>query len=277
MLPDGRAVSILKDNKGESFTSAYGKRHRGAIDLIMHLDSLNYESSLRLLSEHFDQNEVVADYVNRATPTILTKVQENKKTLPVPAPTNEPKLWPKLVEWLTDTQKLPKKLIDWLHQLGLLYSDSAGNAVFNRINGGAFIQGVKPFFQRDMGGASCGPFIIPGKSPDCYVTKTPLSACVIKAIHPESSVLAFGSDKIDLSNVMDLTLNTSKIILACEIEGRVNSLDYLKGNGSDLILPPDGKSWANSILKQQGLIAEEWQEDSGGQVVISSSPKLYTP
>lgn len=277
MLPDGRAVSILKDHKGESFTSADGKRYRGAIDLVMHLDSLNYESSLRLLSEHFDQNEVVADYVNRNTPLILTKVQENKKTQPVPAPTNEPKLWPKLVEWLADTQKLPKKLIDWLHQLGLLYSDAAGNAVFKRKNGGAFIQGVKPFFQRDMGGASCGPLIIPGKALDCYVTKTPLSACVIKAIHPESAVLAFGNDLIDLSNVMDLTLNTSNIILAGENEGRVNNLDYLKSNGSDIFLPPDGKSWANSILQDQSLIASEWLEESSDEVAISSSLKLHNP
>lgn len=276
-LPDGRIVIISKDDKGELWSFDDGKKHRGAIDLVKHLDGLNYDQSLRLLSEYFDEKEVVADQVNHTIPMILAKAQQNKQSQLVPTPASEPALWPKLFDWLTNTHKLPKKLINWLHQHGVIYADVAGNAVFKRKNGGAFIQGVKTFFHRDVGSSDCGPFIIPGTSSDFYITKNLLSACAIKATHSESTILAFGKNQIDFNQINDLTSNGSNIILAGELEGRQNNLDYLKLSDLKLVLPPDGESWCNSILQNPNLIANEWLDDNSDEMEVSNSLKLQPP
>ena len=95
--------------------------------------------------------------------------------------------------YLLEQMRLPAAMIDQAHEDGLIYSDRRKNCVFlHDRNSAAFIintQG-KPF-ARNLG-QDGNPFVLQGSDKTVYITGTPLEALSLKAIHPDSTILATG-------------------------------------------------------------------------------------
>ena len=163
LLPDGRKIGVSPGKSGaDVWVEQGGEGKRGAINLIMHLDGLAYKDAVRLLAEHFDSSAVAAEHAGELVKRAAADVQKITKD-PVAAPAPDPTKWPRVRKWLHEVRGMPRKLIDKLHSVGLLYADSRANATFVRVAGGAFQRGTgSQKFHRSIGGPECGPFIAPG-------------------------------------------------------------------------------------------------------------------
>ena len=153
--------------------------------------------------------------------------------------------WPNVREYLTDTLKLPKDLIDKLHNDGLIYSDRRSNCVFVRDqDSGVFKVGTgsTPFIQTL--GKDGGPLVIPGTDNKAFITDSPLEALALKAMHPDSTIMATGefipTDKLnpylgghEITVAMKKTSNAN--IMARYILDAIPKAEYAP--------PKDGRDW----------------------------------
>ena len=99
----------------------------GAIDLVMHVNEYNYKQSVAWLSERFGESATI-EAVTYKTKEIIKHEPVPEFTPPVP----DKEKWQAVRKYLTRTRKLPSRLIDLLHEQGLVYADQNQNAVFIR-------------------------------------------------------------------------------------------------------------------------------------------------
>ena len=108
-------------------------------------------------------------------------------------PTSCEHTWPGVLGYLTLKMKLPTAFVEEAHNQGLIFSDPRGNCVFARDNDSGLFKvgtGDKPFNQSF--GKDGEPFIMPGNDGKVFVTDSPLEALALKAMQPDSAVLATG-------------------------------------------------------------------------------------
>ncbi|MGB5709597.1 MAG: MobV family relaxase, partial [Waterburya sp.] len=99
----------------------------GAVDLVMHINECDFKQAVVWLSDRFGEGETIE--------AVTFKAREIIKTEPVPEftpPAVEESKWQFVKKYLTQQRKLPSRLIDQLHEQGLIYADAKQNAVFVR-------------------------------------------------------------------------------------------------------------------------------------------------
>ncbi len=99
----------------------------GAVDLVMHINECDFKQAVVWLSDRFGEGETIE--------AVTFKAREIIKTEPVPEftpPAVEESKWQGVKKYLTQQRKLPSRLIDKLHEQGLIYADGKQNAVFVR-------------------------------------------------------------------------------------------------------------------------------------------------
>lgn len=109
------------------FDWKHDKGGGGAIDLVMHVNQCDYKQSVAWLSERLGESATIqaATYKTRE----IIKTERVKEFI---SPVPEPNKWQSVKEYLTKERLLPSRLIDRLHQQGLIYADKNQNAVFIR-------------------------------------------------------------------------------------------------------------------------------------------------
>lgn len=199
-----------------------GKGGKGAINLVMHLEGWGqdgYQQALRLLAEHFDPGAVATAYGHHQQPTNRAGVERMARTQPVPLPDPVPSTWERARRYLIDVRKLPEALVDDSHAQGLIYSDERANVVFAREGGGCFKRGSydprggKLAFKQTLG-RDTGPFILQGTDGRVFVTEAPIDALSLKAMNPESTVLATGGNCPMSRLIPHLNRATDRVFLA---------------------------------------------------------------
>jgi hypothetical protein len=108
------------------------KGGRGAIDLVMHVQEVEFKEAVEWLSER--------DLSQRPMPIRTHTREEDSEprwrslsagdSLEMPAANNQ--RWNAVREYLVETRKLPAVLVDRLHERGLVFADDHQNAVFVR-------------------------------------------------------------------------------------------------------------------------------------------------
>lgn len=197
LLPDGRKIAVSKGASGADVWIEQGdKGQRGAINLLMHLDGLDYKKAVRLLAESFDSTAIVAEHSRTLVARASAEVRQMSAE-PVPAPAPDPTKWARVKRWLNEVRGIPKKLIDQLHSEGLLYADSRGNATFKRVNGGAFQRGTGDTpFHRAIGSAECGPFLIQGTGKKIILVEAAIDGLAVRSTQPGATIIASGGDML---------------------------------------------------------------------------------
>lgn len=274
VLPDSRKIAISTGNNGADVWVEQGdKGQRGAINLVMHLDGLDYKAAVRLLQEHFDSSAITSEHarvlVSRAEKEVA-QIKENQVAAPAP----DPARWDNVRRWLHEVRGMPKKLIDMLHEKGLIYADSRGNATFKRTNGGAFQRGTGPVkFHRSIGGSSCGPFIIPGTDKKVILVEAPIDAVAIKAANPTATVVASGGDMLPPSKLRQWLARGAEIFAAHDADKRGDQVakDAEASLGAKRMRPP-AKDWAETVKNEPWRVSETF-EDTSQAKAASNAPR----
>lgn len=275
-LPDGREIAVSAGKTGgpDVWIEQGGTGQRGAINLVMHLDSLDYKSAVRLLAEHFDSTSLTREHarvlVARAEKEI-TKIKEE----PVAAPAPDPSQWPRVKKWLREVRGMPTKLIDALHSKGLIYADSRGNCTFKRVNGGAFQRGTTTTpFHRAIGGASCGPFIIPGDEKSVVLVEAPIDAMAVKSMNPNSKIIASGGDLLPPAKLAPW-IQPGAIVQAAHDNDKHG--DQVAKAASAAFkgtrLRPDEKDWAQTVKNSPWRVDRAWNDES----TVPTPPNALRP
>jgi hypothetical protein len=181
--------------------NATGKGGKGAINLVMHLEGYGqdgYQKAVRLLADQFGAEQAGKDIGRRSALESGTAIQTIQQQQPIPLPTPQPATWPRARAYLVNKRRIPAELVDQLHEQGLIYSDERANLVFKQDDDtGCFKRGSYdpengPPFKQTLGRGG-KPFVLAGQRA-LYVTEGPIDALALKALYPESTVIATGGN-----------------------------------------------------------------------------------
>ena len=192
ILPDGLAIEYTANQWQVQNSMTRGK---GAVNLVMHLSGYgqdHYQQAVRELAEVFGDKDIagtLAAHLVETAPREVKTIASRKFEMPQPCQ----RTWPGVLGYLTLKMKLPTGFIEEAHNQGLIFSDPRGNCVFARDrDSGVFKIGAgdKPFKQSLGKGGE--PFVMAGSDGKVFVTDSPLEALAVKAMQPDSAILATG-------------------------------------------------------------------------------------
>lgn len=274
-LPDGRKIAL---NGEKWIEDTAGKEGKGAINLVRHLEAIEFRPAVRLMAETFDRSILAAEHSRQQVARAELEVAEISRDESVPSPMPSPDRWPQVREWLEKVRGIPIKLVNWIHDKGLVYSDARGNAVFKRQNGGAIVSGAGDLkFNRVVGGQNCGAFIVPpaeGKINAIYLVEGPLDAIAIAACKPSAGAVACGGNLLPPVRLKGQLPEGVPVYAAFgkDAAGERLAAEVLKELGAAREAPPRGaKDWVEAIKTNPGLISATWVM-AGGQGA-SASPQ----
>lgn len=262
LLPDGRKIGVSPGKAGADVWIEQGSEgKRGAINLVMHLDGLVYKDAVRLLAEHFDSSAVAAEHAGELVKRAAADIHEIAKG-PVAAPAPDPTKWPRVRKWLHEVRGMPRKLIDKLHNMGLLYADSRANATFKREAGGAFQRGTgSQKFHRSIGGPECGPFIVPGNGKKVILVEAPLDAIGVVAAHPGVVAIASGGDQLPPAKLGPWIPEGAEVLAGHDDDKRGNQVaKQAEEVFGAKRLKPSTKDWAQTVKNEPWRVDSRWDE-----------------
>lgn len=278
-LPDGRQIAIT----GEKWIEQGGKGGKGAINLVMHLDGLEFKPAVRLLADYFDGPQLVAERTRELADAAAREVADAAKE-PTPTPRPSPTMWPKVRQWLEDVRGIPGKLVDWLHEKGLVFADERGNAVFKREHGGAFVRGTgTQKFHRTIGKADAGAFLVPGDiMQGLYLVEGPVDALAIKATAPAAMVVATGGNLIPPSRLAKLVPPGTKVYAAFDADAAGERLadEAATVMCAERHAPPGHKDWAECVKNEPWRVSTAWLDSDaipGNENALALKTPRYRP
>jgi hypothetical protein len=127
---NGESISI----KGQKFHNHYSdKGGGGAIDLVMHIENIDFKSAFARLSYDFGSQVAKNETVLKAKLQADNLISSEKNTPISAVPSSEN--WPHVRNYLINKRKLDPSVIDSLHDKGIVFADSMKNACFKYENG----------------------------------------------------------------------------------------------------------------------------------------------
>jgi hypothetical protein len=173
----------------------------GAIDLVMHLKSVNLTEAADML-ENINNNSHIISQINFF----------NQNNVIIPQPCKE--TWYYVKNYLNFLRKIPEYIIDKLYQNSLLWSDNQRNCVFPRdLNTGAYIRGILPNkpFKKTIG-QNGRPYVISGDNL-IIITEAPIDAISLKFYYPRATIIATGG-RIGFDKIQPYLIQADKVLLA---------------------------------------------------------------
>ena len=260
-LPDGRQIAVTDDK----WIEQGGKGGKGAINLVMHLDGLEFKPAVRLMAEHYDAQALTAEATRRAYDKLSDEVKRIAIAEPLPMPVNAPERWPRVKQWLETVRGIPAKLVDYLHEAGAIYADKRGNAVFKREGEGVFIRGTgEASFKQTRGGKDAGTFLLEGHVNRLYLVEGPVDALAVKAMYPGATVAALGGNLVSIDEMKKRIPPDFEVVAAFDNDAQGQKLadEAVKKLGAVRERPAyDVKDWAEHIKMLPSEIAKHWRPD----------------
>lgn len=266
-LQDGREIAVSNGQSGKVWIEQGVKGGKGAINLVMQLDALEYKAALKILSDHFKTSDLIGEYGRERIAAVRQEIRKDvqeARTAPAPMPERDDAQWPRVKSWLEQARALPAKMVNVMFAKGLVYADRRANAVFPRKNGGAFVRGTLGLkFHRTFGSKEAGPVIIPG-SGDIWLTEAPIDAYSIKAMNPNDQVIALGGSLLrphDVARWIPIG-RTVRLAFDNDRQGREFDAEAKKiWPDAAIEKPPSGaKDWNEALKADPSLIAPQLQE-----------------
>lgn len=127
-MVDGKPVFehiSLERSTGKFFNHYKNMGGGGAIDLVMHLEGLDFTKAISWLGGNIDKNQAIGSAMVYAKKQAEAAI---KKPAPLPEPADQH--WPHVRNYLISERGLNPKLVDKLHERGRLYADFLQNACF---------------------------------------------------------------------------------------------------------------------------------------------------
>ena len=255
LLPAGVKVGVTPARFGGFVwvVNGTGQAGRGCINLVMELAGCDAQQAVSILA---GSTQTVAPKTAAAGLLYVAT------TSPVSLPAAAAARWPAVSQWLVDVRGLPVKLVDEVHRMGKVHADQRGNAVFPRVDGGAFVRGTGSIkFQRTIGGKSCGPYVLGGTG-QVVIVESAIDALSIKSMAPHVHVLATGGGLLTALDLVEFLPNPVRpIILSFDSDSAGQEYTRL----AKLVWPdakvrvPDGvKDWNDLVKKEPNRIHASW-------------------
>lgn len=252
-LPDGAKIGVTGSLWVDNSTGRGGK---GAINLTMYLSGYgqkDFKRAVRDLAEALGERETamcLAADMARQAPRRAFKITEEVVREPFRMPEAVERTWQRARHYLCEVRKIPARIVDWAHEKGLVFSDGRANCVFALDKeSGVFKRGTgdRPFKQTlGQGGL---PFVLPGADDKVFVTEAPIDALSLKALVPESTILATGGNMPP--ERLKLYLEGKSVLLAQDNDAAGD--DQARRIAREVptakrFLPKEGKDW-NEFLR----------------------------
>ena len=219
----------------------------GAIDLTMHLRNCGFRDAVAFLD-------------SLPAPEAETKTERVERSV-VPAPA--PEHWPGVRRYLVETRCLDAKIIDDLHEAGIIYADSYRNAVFLSENGkGAELRGTG---SRNFHGyrGEKGPFVLPGDPEFVAFTESAIDAISFKTLErpkydPTVYAFAGGAKNLIQRYALSLVERGCRNIFAAFDDDKAGEeffeilFDALPENSCIGLFPDGFKDWNAELIWRSG-------------------------
>jgi hypothetical protein len=134
------AACIINISQGKFMDWLADKGGGGAIDLVMHMQGVNFKDAVQWLSGRWRSRSVTeGNSLSSGESHVLAfnlPRQSTRETVSEPRelemPVRDQRRWAAVRDYLVETRKLPVALVDRMHERGLVYADLMQNAVFVR-------------------------------------------------------------------------------------------------------------------------------------------------
>lgn len=170
-----------KFTENKSMTQGFG-----AISLLVDVFKYNFVEAIKMLTHGFGAEALtkVALTDNKTTEALVkNNIEKIVREIPKPNPKNINKV----IEYLTNTRKIDKSIVDDLISKNLLYADKNNNCVFvNDKNTFAFLRGT--YEQKKFVSVAGEPNFLQyefGKSTDTYLFESAIDALSFRTLNPE--------------------------------------------------------------------------------------------
>lgn len=253
---EGREVVLTeKDGKQLFYFQDEARGGKGAIDLVMGLSGVDFNTAVQMLCDCFDSDAVARAVASKQFTKIKEQVEDLKGSK-IALPMHDPQQEGAVKTYLSSIRKIPTALVDALIKAKKLIADHLGNAVFPRERGGYFKRGTRGKYHQTVGGKSCGAYVLGGKSDRVIFTESPIDALSLKAVHPQDSVIALGGNLLTAAD-MHTHAKDKQIVLAFDndTQGKAFTQSFKKyfiHNVEVLKLPADCKDFNEAL--QKGII-----------------------
>ena len=274
-LNDEREVAVSAGKNGaDVWVEQGGKGQRGAINLVMHLERLDYKDAVRLLAEHYDASAITAERTAQLSRQVKAEIEEIIQQ-PLKPPLPVPENWKRVRQYLVEIRALPEMFVDWMYMQRKIYADSKNNAVFPRERGGAFIRGTtdKKYF-RTLGNKNQGAYVIEGVG-DVWLCESSIDALSIKAHSPDAHVISVSGNLIKLT---ELTIPIGRKIISAfdnDHQGKNFTEEAIKlWPAIQIMKPPTGKDWNAALQNDDRLIDAKWLMNTTPEKISAHKLKL---
>lgn len=252
---DGREIAVTRTDSGDLWIfQGEQKGGKNAINFVMECSGVDFKTALQMLAEVYSADKIARDVAQRSYEKALADAKAFK-AMPAPIPSHDPAKQPTVEKYLNEVRKIPRKLIGHLFATGRLIADSFGNAVFPRFKGGAFKRGTRSKFYQTVGGKSSGAYVLAGSSNRTVFTESPIDALTLKAIEPQSTIIALGGNLLKVEDVKEHGQG-KEVVLAFDNDeqGKVFTKKFLQAfpKAETLKLPAGAKDWNEAL--QKGLV-----------------------
>lgn len=170
----------------------------GAIDLVKHVNGLDYKDTVAWLAREFGAGQVVGHLAAKAEAEVQAALAGPPKPFELPEPVQAN--WPAVKDYLINKRKLAAGLIDDLHHRGQIYADRFKNAVFVLANGkGVELRGTGLSAFNGVRGQKLG-FRLPGEAKKLALVESAIDAISLKQLGFKGSIVGLGGNSPELAS-----------------------------------------------------------------------------
>ncbi len=226
-----------------------GKGGGGAIDLVMLIESTDYEGAVNRLAQHFGLEATEATAFAELRPVIeaAAKAAPTPYTAPVPVPKN----WARVRQYLTVVRGLSSASIDHLHGLGRIYADRFSNAVFTLGKGiGVELRGTGDTAFHGTRGKKGLFSMRQAIEKRVAFVESAIDAISLRDLGFDGRIVSTGGNS-NLRVLADKCRDEGlAIIAAFDNDAAGNQMAKLLGEHERLV--PIGKDWNDDLIKMKG-------------------------
>lgn len=243
------SVGTVNTSKGDQRFNSFDTdnlKGRGAIDLVCKVLEVDFKGATAWLAGEFGTGQAVATYAVAAQKTAENIIRNTPKPEPkIPEPNNE--RWDMVKEWLMTARKLPEKLLEAVHDLGIVFADGFGNAVFKSRNGkGAEIVGMGDF--KGKRGQKEHMFTA-GSAGVIGVTESAIDALSLLSTGQVDGVISTGGTPSDRQfERLREVAKTNTVLIAFDNDAKGDEFaEKAKAYGFDKRIKPVHKDWNDDL------------------------------
>ncbi|MGK7891785.1 MAG: strawberry notch C-terminal domain-containing protein [Leptolyngbyaceae cyanobacterium] len=268
---DGNHIISINHSKFMDWVADKGGG--GAIDLVMHVQQVDFKTAVQWLSQ---QDLTTPVSLSTQLPTVNVAEQPS---VPFRLPSVNEQRWAAVREYLVKGRKLPAALVDRLHERGMIYADDQQNAVFVRhstgTDGAAWVRneptganlrgtwgednhfhGLAPGSSREQGWFWVGT----GKGAIARVllTESPIDVLSLATLDPQRTktqgatiyISTDGTGAVPVEPLRQLLEQGKQVIVAFDADAAGEDMAWRVARhlpGVTRVMPSRGKDWNEAL------------------------------